>query len=59
MAIIVAIINSYSERINRTKMKKRKPYSPYHHKWTPTTITKLYRYFRILLFIELYQELIY
>ena len=50
---MVAAINSYGERTNRTETKKRKPYSPYYYKWTPAMITELYRYFGILLFMGL------
>ena len=56
MAIMVAVINSYGERTNRTETKKRKPHSPHYRKWTPTTIAELYRYFGILLFMGLRQE---
>ena len=56
MAVIVAVINTYSERINIIKTHKRKPNSPHYRKWRATTISELYRYLGILLFIGLRRE---
>ena len=56
MAGIVAAINSYGERINRTETIKNKSNSLYHRKWHATNIPELYRYLGILLFIGLRRE---
>ena len=56
MAGIVTAINSYGERTNATETKKQKPNSPHHRKWRSTTISELYRYLGILIFIGLRRE---
>ena len=56
MMRIMAATNSYGERANRTEGKKNKPNSLHHRKWHPTTISELYRYLGILLFIGLRRE---
>ena len=56
MAGIVVATNSYGERTNTTETINRKPDSPHHRKWHATTISELYRYLGILLFIGLRRE---
>ena len=56
MAGIMAVINSYDERTNRTETIKNKPDNSYHRKWHVTNIPELYRYLGILLFISLRRE---
>ena len=56
MAQMVAAINTYGERINAIETHKRKPDSRYHRNWRAITISELYRYLGILLFMGLRRE---
>ena len=56
MAIIMAAINSYGERTNRTETKRRKPNSPEHRRWYSSNASELYRYFGYLLYLGIHQE---
>ena len=53
---IVAAINSYAERRNYTESQKNKPNSEHHRKWRAITVSELYRYLGILLFLGLRRE---